>query len=60
MKKLSENHEYSSSPRKIQRMSEAELKRRLFEEKLAKEQEERQQKKLMAIKQKEEQEKVCS
>lgn len=48
----------SSSPRKVQRMTEANMKRRLFEEKLAKEQEERHQKKMIALKQKKEQEDV--
>ncbi len=52
------DQDVSSSPRRIQRMTEADMKRRLFEEKLAKEQDERQQKKEIVIKQKKEQEDV--
>lgn len=58
LKKLNEENEISSSPTRVQRMTEADLKRRLFEEKLAKEQEERQQKKMTVLKQQKQQEDV--
>ena len=58
IKKLKENQDISSSPSKVHRKTEADMKRRLFEEKLAKEQEERHQKKMIALKQQKEQEDV--
>ena len=47
-----------NSPKRVARKTEADMKRKLFEEKLAKEQEERQKKRVMAIRQKQEQEEV--